>query len=397
MLQPLTSLLYVASSSHVYPDRWPSRRETGVHLVRLDLSSGALTLVRTIHAVPDCMYVAATPDGRSVIVTHVDQEAPAGQRGRVSAFAVATEDGSATADAGTWRLLNTQPTGGDEPCYVTTDQAGRWALLVNYAGPGGAGSVCVFPITAEGALGAAVTTLRHDGRSVNDSRQTCSHPHMITLTPSERPADSAPEAGALVLVPDLGIDQVRLYHLDPHTGALRPAPQPALHLLPGAGPRHVAIHPNRRWLYVINELDATVTAFRHTTSDEAGARFEAMQTIDAKPGDFTAFNLCADIHCTPSGRFLFATNRGHNSLVGYAIHAQTGQLTPLGYTSTHGDWPRSFAIDPTGTFVVVGNQESHALASFRLDPATGHLSATGHTLAVPAPGCVYCPPSPPSR
>jgi 6-phosphogluconolactonase len=215
---------------------------------------------------------------------------------------------------------------------------------------------------------------QHEGSSIKE-QQKGPHAHCIILDRSERYA----------LAADLGIDKVMIYRFDPATGKLTPGKQPSAELQQGAGPRHLKLHPNGKYLYVINELDSTMTAFKYNGVQGTLTQIETVSTL---PSDFSGTSYCADVHVSPSGRFLYGSNRGHNSIVVYEIDQRTGKLKALEHVSTEGNWPRNFAIDPSGKFLLVANQRSDNVVIFSIGQRTGRLKPTGHIAEIPVPVCL---------
>ncbi len=359
-----TTLLYVTSSSGKFPDDLAENHTAGIYIFELDPVSGAMAEVGRTDAVASSQYLSLSADGRHLYATHFVPGRPEGRGGEVHAFAVDHKSGAL-------RHLNHLPTRGDSPCYVAVDERGRYVLSANYVGTDGQGSACLFGVGDDGGLTEMLDYVQHEGSSVNRRRQSCSHPHMICTVPGSE----------LVLVPDLGIDKVMIYRLQNRT--LTPAVSASLPAQPGAGPRHLAFHPQQPYMYLINELNGTITSYRYT--DEL---FQELEIVPTLPADFSGENTCADIHVHPSGRFLYGSNRGHNSIVVYAIDGETGALTFVGHHGTLGDWPRGFAIDPTGRFLIVANQRSHDLFTFYIDQQTGVLEPTGQKVEIPAPICI---------
>ncbi len=241
-------------------------------------------------------------------------------------------------------------------------------LAANYGG----GNVVIYPVKADGSLAEASDVAQHTGRGGDPKRQTEPHAHMVLLD----------AAGKYAFAPDLGIDRVMIYRVDLKNGKLVPNGFAAVK--PAAGPRHFDFHPTGDFGYVINELDSTVTAFRY---DKAGGKLTELQAISTLPADFKETSYCADIHVHPSGKFLYGSNRGHNSIVAYAIDGG-GKLTLIGHQSTLGKTPRNFGIDPTGQYLLAANQNSDSVVNFRIDEATGKLAPTGQTTEIPAPVCL---------
>jgi 6-phosphogluconolactonase len=261
----------------------------------------------------------------------------------------------------------TFPGGG--PCYVSIEKTGKAALVANY----GSGNVVVLPVRSKGVLGTQLQSHQHKGKSVNPDRQEGPHAHIFNTDPS----------GKFALCCDLGVDKVFVYPLDtaaPSLGTPR-----EVSVKPGSGPRHFAFTPDARFVYVIKELDMTVVGF--AWDGKNGAMTE-IQTITTLPRPAQAGDSCADIHVHPSGNFLYASNRGHDSIAIYKIEKNTGLLTAIGHESTKGQTPRNFAIDPTGKYLLAANQNSDNVVVFKIDTKTGLLAATGEEITLPKPVCI---------
>lgn len=339
---------------------------TGAYVFELDLSTGALRQADTITAIAPGQYLAFHPQKRFFYLTGASGGNVESTGGRVGAFTLDPKTGRTT-------FLNAQPTGGRSPCYVTVDHSGRYVLGVNYSGEDGRGSVWAFPILDDGRLGEASTYLQHEGRSINPDRQTESHPHMIEVDPENR----------FAYCNDLGIDKTLIYRLDFDSGKLIRHDPPFAEITAGAGPRHLDFAAQS--VYLITELANTMVVFDH---ERQQGRLTRRQTISTLPDDFQGESYAADVHVAPSGRFVYGSNRGHNSIVIFAVVEPTGELRRVGFQSVLGDWPRSFAIDPTGKVLIAANQRSSNLVSFWIDEATGQLTPTGHSAEAPEPACV---------
>ena len=343
----------------VYIGTYTRGDSVGIYVYKLDLTSGSLEYSSEIAGVDNPSFLALDPARRRLYA--VNEQAP---DGRVSAFAI-------DPDSGALSFLNEQPTGGGLPCYLVVDRSGRFVLLSNY----GSGSVAVFAIEEDGSLGAMTDLVRHQGSSVDEERQQGPHAHCIVLDAAGRRAFSA----------DLGADEVKTYNFDATEGKLRPGIPPAVKAEAGVGPRHFTFHPGGGYAYLINELGSTMSAF--TYDGESGA-LEQIQTLSTLPPGFTAYNHCADLHVEPSGKFLYGSNRGHDSLAVYGIDESSGRLTFLGNESTRGGGPRNFAIDPSGAYLLAANHDSDNVVTFRIDRDSGMLEATGHVAHVPSPVCL---------
>jgi len=336
----------------------------GIYGYRLDISSGSMEECGLAEGVPNPSYLAIDPSHRFLYAVNELKEFEGASTGAVSAFSV--DPGS-----GKLRFLNRKPTHGTDPCHLTVDKAGRYVLVANFM----SGGVCVLPIREDGSLGDATDVVQHRGSSVDPLRQSGPHAHAVTLD----------DTGRYVFVPDLGIDRVMVYRLDANRGKLEPHDEPWVEVAAGAGPRQLVMHPQGGYAYLINELDSTMTAFRY---DRDRGILREIQTLSTLPGDFRGASTCAEVQISPSGKFLYGSNRGHDSIVIYAIDQADGTLACIGHESTQGKTPRNFAVGPVGEFLLAANQDSDSIVIFRLDPASGELTATGHRVDVPTPVCV---------
>jgi 6-phosphogluconolactonase len=267
--------------------------------------------------------------------------------------------------------MNSQPSQGVGPCHVSVDRSGRVALVANYA----SGSVGVLPIEADGRLGPATAAVQHRGSSVNPERQTGPHAHSITPAPDNR----------FVLAADLGLDRIMVYRLQAADGRLIPNDPPWAAVKPGAGPRHLAFHPTRPLVYVINELDSTLVTFAW---DARRGTLRELQTVSTLPADYRGASFPAEVRVDAAGRFLYGSNRGHDSIAVFRIEESTGLLSAIAYESTLGAHPRHFTLHPSGQWLLVANQDSDSIIVFRRNPATGQLALAGRSDAVSMPVCL---------
>jgi len=335
----------------------------GIYRLRLDLDSGALTEAGPPTESMSPSFLALHPSGRYLYAVNETDGPPKGEGG-VSAFAVDARTGALTP-------LNKESSRGGSPCHLALDARGRYVLVANYGG----GSVAVLPVQPDGRLSPATTFVQHEGHGADPGRQNGPHAHWVDVDKANR----------FALVADLGLDEVLVYKFDPAKGGLTPNQPPAAHLAPGAGPRHAAFHPDGRHVYVINELQSTVTAFSY---DPATGALGELQTLSTVPAGYTEPTNTAEIAVRPDGKFLYGSNRGHDSIAIFAVDATTGKLTAAGHQPTRGKKPRNFAIDPTGTWLLAANQDSDSIAVFRIDRASGALSPVGQPFSVPRPVCV---------
>ncbi len=332
----------------------------GIYVYRMNPSSGELTFLRAVKEVLNPSYLAFHPQQGFLYAVNEVQTYRKQNGGGVSAFSVASDE---------IRYLNDQRSNGSDPCYVSVEQTGRFALVANYT----SGSVAMFPIQSDGKLRPASDVIQHAGSSVHPDRQTGPHAHCILPDPTNR----------FAIAVDLGLDKLLVYQLDLEAGKL--SKHTEIEIQAGAGPRHLTFHPNGPYAFLINELNATVISYRY---DSKRGTFEELQTVPALPEGFKGENLCADIHVSPNGKYLYGSNRGHDSIVCFRIDENTGRLTYQHHTLTGGREPRNFAIDPTGTFVLVANQKTNNIVSFKIDAESGELSRTIHEMEISMPVCL---------
>jgi 6-phosphogluconolactonase len=337
----------------------------GIYRFRLDADAGALTLDGIAEGVRNASYLAFDPNRRFLYCVNELKEFEGEASGAVSAFAI-------DPDTGDLAFLNMKASHGTDPCHLTVDATGRFLLVANFA----SGSVCVLPIDTDGSLQDASQVIQHQGSSVDSKRQTGPHAHAVILDNANRH----------LFVPDLGIDKVMIYAFDAATGHLAPnSAQPFMPTKPGAGPRQIVMHPGGAFAYLINELDSTMTACRYAA--DTGSLIE-IQTLSTLPEGFKGENTCAEVQIAPSGRFLYGSNRGHNSIAIFAIDSHAGTLTPIGHESTLGEIPRNFEVSPTEEFLAAANQASNNVVMFRVDRENGTLTATGNVVEAGTPICV---------
>ncbi len=329
-------------------------RGPGIHVLDLDPRTGRLEPAGASPPVRDPSFLAAHPSGRFVYAVHERA------RGRLTAFALDRETPAL-------RPLDRRPTRGAAPCHAEVDPTGRWIGVANYR----SGSVATLPIAEDGTLGEPACVVRHRGSSVA-ARQRRAHPHAFHFA----------SGGELVLVPDLGMDRLVPYRFDPADGSLSAREGAPLALPPGQGPRQLALSRDGAAAYLINELGSTLTVLRVGTDEPA----RAIQTVSTLPADWRGPTTAAEAHVHPGGRFLYASNRGHDSLAVFAI-APDGTLAPIGHVPTGGREPRSFAIDPSGSFLIAANQYSGRLVVFAIDADDGALTRVGEA-RVPRCACV---------
>ncbi len=353
----------------VFIGTYTGPKSKGIYRMQFRPDTGELSPPELAAELPSPSFLAVHPSGKFLYAVNEGGLVNGKKTGAVSALSIGAADGKLA-------LLNQETSGGAGPCFVAVDHAGKNVLVANY----GSGSVEVLPIGDDGRLKAPSAFEQHAGKGPNPQRQEGPHAHSINVDPADR----------FALAADLGLDKIFVYHLDPAAGTLAANDPPAADLAPGAGPRHLAFHPDGKFVYVINELANTVTVFSY---DGDRGRLTELQTIAALPADFKGQSTTAEVVVHPLGKFLYGSNRGHDSIVAYSIDAQTGKLSLVGHTASGGKNPRNFVIDPTGGYLLAANQNSDNIVVFRIDPATGQLTATGVLAQVPSPVCVrFVPP-----
>jgi len=358
-----TAILHTAfasamSTHHLFIGTYTRDGSKGIYSLQLDADTGALTAPAVAAETKNPSFLALSPDHRFLYAVSESEEMAA-------AFAV---------DPGTKRLtpLQTpQPAGGKAPCHLVVDRTGRTLVVANYH----TGVVASLPILADGALGQPGSIIQHTGSSVNPDRQASPHVHSVTLSPDNR----------FVIVCDLGLDKIFTYRLDPAAATLAPADPAFVRTAPGAGPRHTAFSTDGRHLFAIAEMGNTLTCYAYDAATGALAPRDTQSTL---PADFKGENTTAEVRVHPNGRFVYGSNRGHDSIAAYAFDAAAEKLVPLGITPVGGRGPRNFALSPDGRWLVAANQNSDSLTVFRVDPDTGRLTPTAATATISTPVCV---------
>lgn len=347
----------------VYAGTYSTRGSEGIYLLRLDPRSGELRLVGAAAPAESPSFLALGPGGRTLYAVNELSEYAGEEAGAVSAFAVDRLTGGLSP-------LGTRSTRGTAPCHLCAHPSGRWLLVANY----GAGSVALLPVDEEGRLGEAAEVARHRGCGPDAERQDGPHAHWVGVDPAD----------GRVLAADLGIDRVLAYRLDVERGTLTRDGEEEIRVKPGSGPRHLAFPAGGGSLYLVNELASTVCVLRRDPS----GRHHVEQTLSTLPEGHEGENLPAGIQLSPDGRFLYVSNRGHDSIAVFAVDAAGGALAPVQHAPTRGRAPRHFALDPSGRWLLAANQESDTVVVFAVDQATGELEATGAEVGIPAPVCL---------
>ncbi len=336
-----------------YTKREESSSE-GVYVYRMDISSGKLSNGRVIRNIPNVSFMAKHP--RSGLIYAVNEtEEFEGQPG-----------GGVTVLSSSLSVLNKQSSGGENPCYISIEKTGRFALVANYE----SGRVAMLPIAADGQLLPASDVVQHVGFSIHPERQTSPHPHCILPDPANRFAIAA----------DLGLDKLLVYRMDFEAGKLQKHAE--VEVDARSGPRHLIFNASGQYAYLLNELNSSLIVYQYDS--EMGV-FSKLQTVPTLPEDFSGENFCADIHLSKDENYLYVSNRGHDSIVCFKVHADSGRLSYQSHIGSGGHQPRIFAIDPSGRFLVAVHQKSGNVVVFQIDPITGGLAPAGHEVAVSMP------------
>lgn len=334
----------------------------GIYMAQFDPATGRLFDVEHAGDAVKPSFVALHPNGKFLYAVSEVDEMDGKKHGGIIAYSIDGATGKLTE-------LNHQPSEGTAPCHVSVHPSGESLYLANYS----AGTVAGFPIQADGSLGPATSRIQHEGSGPNKDRQSEPHAHSINLSPDGRFAYAC----------DLGTDQVLIYEVEPKTGKLTPHDQVALP--PGSGPRHLSLHPNGKLAFVINELANTLTTL--TVDAEAGA-MKIVSSVTTLPKDFTGRSSTAEVVVHPNGKFVYGSNRGHDSIAVFSCDPSTGELTPRGFAKDSIKEPRNFRIDPTGKFLLIGNQNADSVVVYAIDQATGDLTLTDAKIELPTPVCV---------
>ena len=333
----------------------------GIYVYNFDVATGKASPVSVAENVENPSYLAVSSNGKYVYAVN---ETGGKRAGLVSAFSFDKKTGKLG-------LLNSQPSGGDAPCYIAVNRKNNYVLCANYSG----GNLAAFPVKADGSLEPYSQLIQHEGKGVNTARQEKAHVHSTIFAPKEDYLFSA----------DLGLDKLFIYKFDASAKQpLSPGSQPYAETKPGSGPRHIDFHPGKPYVYLIQELTGFVVAYKYNAG-----KLEEIQEIAAHPEDYKGTIGSADIHVSPDGKFLYASNRAaENTLAIFAIDQSTGKLTSKGFTSTLGKAPRNFVIDPSGKYILVANQDTDNIVIFKRDQTTGQLEKHGEEIKIPRPVCL---------
>lgn len=360
----------LGAESLIYVGTYTGAKSKGIYLFRMRTSDDpnipqyvTMTPLGLVAETPNPSFLEIDAKRGVLFCVNEIDEFNGKKSGAVSAFTIDRPTGKLT-------LLNQQSSGGAGPCHLALDRDASHLVVANYAG----GSVAVLPIAPDGRLGEATDVRQHNGKSVHPTRQQGPHAHGVTFSPDNR----------FVFVCDLGLDKVMIYKFDAPTGKLTPHEPAFVALKPGAGPRHLAFRPDGKFAYVINELSSTVTAFAY---DAPAGALKELQTVSTLPPYFDGANTAAEIAVHPSGKYLFASNRGHHSVVLFNIDPADGTLAYVEDQSTYGTTPRHFGMDAAGKHIAVANQDAGNLLILRVDPENARLKPAGNVTETPSPAC----------
>lgn len=365
----LSSDVPAGSHSYLYVGTYTGPNSKGIYAFRYDASRLALEPLGVVGEMPRPSFLAISPDRRFLYAV-----SELGNNGKSEGFVYAFAIESAT---GKLVPLNRQPSGGGGACHLVVNKSGKFLLVANY----GSGSAVSFPLKPDGSIGDRISKIQFEGSGPDSSRQRGPHAHAVVLSPDNR----------FLFVPDLGTDRIQILRFDSSSGSLARNTPADVAVKAGAGPRHLTFSPDGRFAYLVCEMGSLVVAFRY---DSSTGRLTETQSASTLPDGFSGENNSAEIELDPEGRFLYASNRGHDSIAVFSIDRQTGKLERIQIESTQGRTPRNFTIDPVGGHLLVADQDSNRIVLFNRDPQTGKLVFAGKTVDVPSPVCLLFNPAP---
>jgi 6-phosphogluconolactonase len=354
----LTSVCGTAQDYYLFVGTYTSGKSKGIYVYNLNTQTAEAKQLSYVES-KNPSYLAISKGGNYLYSVN-----EGGSESYVSAFSFDRTKGKLS-------FINKEPSGGADPCFISVNSSRKWAVVANYTG----GSLSAIPINADGSLAPLAENIQHTGNGINKERQEKAHVHSTFFTPDEH----------FVFTADLGTDKLSIYRFDPAASQpLTDAADSVVDVEPGSGPRHFAFHPTKPYVYVIEELTGTVDAFQYDQG-----KLTHLQRISSAPADFKGENGSADIHVSPNGKFLYASNRGDaNTIAIYRIDPASGKLEIAGFQSVMGKHPRNFIIEPGGKFLLVANRDSDDIVIFRINGQTGLLKATGIRINIPNPVCL---------
>ena len=364
-----SSLAFAADfSQRVYVGTYTDKDSKGIYLFRFDPTTGESGPVELAAESANPSFLAVDSSTTHVYAVNELDVFDGSMTGAISVFAI-------DAESGKLKLLQQVSSAGASPAHLSLDKSGHYVLVANYDG----GNIAVFPIEKDGKLGKRTAFIQDTGSSVNKDRQSTPHAHEILASSDNH----------LVLVPDLGTDELMIYRFDPAAGSLNPNKPAFVKVTPGSGPRHFAIAPSGKFLYLVNELTSTVVVF---SLDSSSGHLHQQQTVSTLPQGFQGQNTTAEIQVDSAGKFLYVSNRGDDSIAVFAVNEHDGKLSLVERVPTGGKEPRHFTLDSTGKWLFAANQNSDTINLFAVDSVSGRLTATSHTIHVPTPVCVVLVP-----
>jgi len=360
----LSPLAAIAQDNLVFFGTHSVGAQKGISVAHFNSKTGVLTKPELVVEAPAPAYFIIHPDGKHLYACNSNDFAKGYTGQTITAYSIDPKNGNLT-------LLNQQSSGSADPSYICMDASKRFVLVANYKG----GSFAVIALKPDGSLGEITANIKHTGRSVDTVRQTQPYVHSIKLDPTNH----------FALVADLGLDKLFVYRFNSETGSLEPNDPPFAAVAPGSGPRHIAFHPNGKFVYLINEIACTIITYAW---DSTTGKLIELQTSSTLPSDFKGKNTCAEIEVYPNGKFLYASNRGHESLAVFAIDSTNGKISLLEHIPTQGHWPRNFSFDPTNKWLIVTNHNSDNAMVFKVDDKSGHLTPVGSPVPTAYPFCI---------
>jgi 6-phosphogluconolactonase len=341
-----------------YVGTYTRQKSKGIYVYRFDPATGKLTDGALAAETSNPSFVAVSPDQKYLYAANENGQ------GMVTAFAIDPATGHL-------KMLNSVSAKGSGPCHVSVDKTGKMVFVANYND----GTAAAFPVKADGSLGESAWNIKNSGSSVDKQRQAGPHAHSANISPDNK----------FLLLNDLGLDEILVFHIDPAKASVTPNDPPFGKVAPGSGPRHLAFSTNGKFAYAINEMLATITAFKW---DAGHGKLDEVQTVSTLPAGYSGPKSTAEIAAHPNGKLLYGSNRGNSTIAAFSIDGGTGKLTMIDTFPSGGKTPRSIAIDPSGKFVLSAGQDSDNIAGFSIDGKTGRLTATGDTVEVGAPVCI---------
>ena len=360
VLAPLF-LAHLAMAQIMYVGTYTEGTSKGIYAYRFDATTGKLASMGLMAETPDPTFLALHPSGKYLYAVNELNTFQGKKTGGVTAYSIDRATGKLT-------QLNQVSSGGPGPCHLIVDATGKTLMVANYAG----GSFASFPIGADGKLGEAASFIQETGSSVDKSRQSEPHAHSVNL----------PKNNKFMLGADLGTDKIMIFRLDAAHGKITPSDPPSASVKPGSGPRHMVIAPDQKHVYVLSEMGSSVTTFEYNPDTAA---MKELDMVSALPAGFKGQSSGAEIAIANNGNFVYASNRGNDSIAVFRVDKKTGKLTLIQNQSTLGKQPRAFALDPTGNYLIAGNQQTNTMATFKVDRNTGMLSPTGDKYDLGAP------------